>query len=139
MGQRRRISSKPQDRPGELAVWRRAVLTIALAYALTLKLVFGGLAATDMPVPDAAFAGVICHDPSGDTGSSGTPHHHNCDVCCLACGMLALDAPLASSATLAFIFPLDQVGRKVAHAAPPAGPPVEAWSQAQPQRGPPGA
>jgi hypothetical protein len=139
MARSNRSMVRSEGRVGEIARWRRALLTIALAYALTLKLVFGGLAATDMPLADTATAGVICHDPSGDTGIPDSPARHHCDDCCLSCGSMALDASLAPPSSLAFTLPLDLIGRRIAHAAAPHGPPVEAWSQAQPQRGPPRA
>ena len=139
MARSNRSMARSESGVGEIADWRRALLTIALAYALTLKLVFGGLAASNMPLADAATVGVICHDPSGDTGIPDSPAQHHCDDCCLACGSWVLDAPLAPAPSLAFTLPLDLIGRKIAHDAALHGPPVEAWSQAQPQRGPPRA
>jgi hypothetical protein len=121
--------------------WRRASLAVALICALTLKLILGTAALADALAgqPDA-FSGIICHSV-GDDGSPAdlpTPQDHRCGECCLL-RAVTWDAPPLPVAFYTLRLPVDGPGLTIFGAEPPSGPPFEAWSPVQAQRGPPSA
>lgn len=122
------------------ASWRRASLAVALICALALKLILGTVAFADPLAGQEAFSGIICHSV-GDDGSPTdipAPQDHRCGECCLL-RAVTWDAPPLPVAFYTLRLPVDGPGLTIFGAEPPSGPPFEAWSAIQAQRGPPNA